>query len=54
MYVLYEQGILFYKDLEVGTAPSTILKHPHLKLSEGLNEVQNGQLTVGLTRTNFD
>ena len=54
MYVLYAQGILFYKDLEVGTDPSPILNHPHLKLSEGLNEVQNGQLIVGLTRTNLD
>ena len=55
MYVLYEQSILFYKDLEVGTDPTPILnKYQNLKLSEGLNDVQNGQLIVGLTRTKFD
>ena len=50
MYVLYKQGILLYKNLEVGTAPITILKDQHLKLSEGLNDIQDDKLTVGLTR----
>ena len=51
IYLVYQEGVLFYPDLDKNTAPVVVLQQPGLSLTSGLADLQNdGVLMVGLTK----